>query len=77
MALADLSQHEVSVTCLPVPQLRDLCTYMGQHATFKNSNTIQCSSRMICDKNIRGVINVMMLVRLVMFVRLEWLERQG
>ena len=77
MALADLSQHEVSAACLPVPQLRDHCTYMGQHATFKNSNTIQCSSGMICDKNIRGVINVMMLVRLVMFVRLVRLDSSG
>ena len=50
VALADLSQHEVSAACLPVPQLRDLCTYIGQHATFRNSNTIQCSPRMICGE---------------------------
>ena len=50
MALADLSQHEVSAACLFVPQLRDHCTYMGQHAIFTNSNAIQCSPRMMCGE---------------------------
>ena len=50
MALADWSQHEVSAACLPAPQLRHHCTYMGQHASFRNSNTIQCIPKMICEK---------------------------
>ena len=50
VALADLSHHEVSAACLPVPQLRHHCTYMGQHASFRNSNTIQCIPKMICEK---------------------------
>ena len=50
MALADWSQHEVSAACLPAPQLRHHCTYMGQHASFRNSNAIQYIPRMICEK---------------------------